>query len=41
MSTLEVAGEGTVDMDMLLDDETRSCMLKKVLYVPMLAYNLV
>ena len=41
-STLEVAGEGTVDMDMLLDDETRrSCTLKKVLYVPKLAYNLV
>ena len=41
-STLEVAGEGTVDMCMLLDDGTRrSCALKKVLYVPKLAYNLV
>ena len=38
--TLKVAGEGTVDM--LLDDGTRrSCALKKVLYVPKLAYNLV
>ena len=41
-STLKVAGEGTVDLDMLLDDGTRrSCALKKVLYVPKLAYNLV
>ena len=41
-STLEVAGEGTVDMCMLLHDGTRrSCALKKVLYVPKLAYNLV
>ena len=40
-STLEVAGEGTVDMDMLLEDGTRTFTLKKVLYVPKLAYNLV
>ena len=41
-STLEVAGEGTVNMDMLLDNGTRrSCTLKKVLYIPKLAYNLV
>ena len=41
-STLDITGEGTVDVDMLLDDGTRrSCRLKKVLYVPKLAYNLV
>ena len=41
-STLEVAGEGTVDVDMVLTDGTkRGCMLRKVLYVPELAYNLV
>ena len=40
-STLEVAGEGTVDVDMLLNNGTRRCALKKVLYVPKLAYNLV
>ena len=41
-STLEVAGEGTVDVDMLLDDGTRRiCALKKVFYVSKLAYNLV
>ena len=41
-STLEVAGEGTVDVDMVLTDGTkRGCMLRKVMYVPELAYNLV
>ena len=41
-STLDVTGEGTVDMDMLLSDGIRrKCTLKKVLYVPKLAYNLI
>ena len=41
-SSLDVAGEGTVDMDMILRDGTRrGCALKKVLYVPELAYNLI
>ena len=41
-SSLNVAGEGTVDMDMLLDGGARkSCTLNKVLWVPELAYNLV
>ena len=41
-SSLDVAGKGTVDMDMLLrDGSRRGCALKKVLYVPELAYNLV
>ena len=41
-SSLNVAGEGTVDMDMLLSDGTRrGCALNRVLYVPELAYNLV
>ena len=41
-NSLGVAGEGTVDMDMLLNDGVRrGCALKKVLYVPKLAYNLV
>ena len=40
--TLDIAGEGTVNMDLLLDDGTRrSCTLKKVLYVLELAYNLI
>ena len=39
---LEVAGEGTVDVEMLLaDGNSRGCALQKVLYVPELAYNLV
>ena len=39
---LEVAGEGTIDMEMLLTDgNSRGCALQKVLYVPELAYNLV
>ena len=39
---LEVAGEGTVDMEMLpTDGNSRGCALQKVLYVPELAYNLV
>ena len=39
---LEVAGEGTVDIEMLLTDgNSRGCALQKVLYVPELAYNLV
>ena len=39
---LEVAGEGTVDMEMLLTDgNSRGCALQKVLYIPELAYNLV
>lgn len=41
-NSLDVAGEGTVGMDMLLNDgKRRGCALKKVLYVPELAYNLV
>ena len=41
-NSLKVAGEGTIDMDMLLDDGvTRGCALNRVLYVPELAYNLV
>ena len=41
-NSLGVAGEGTVDMDMLLNDGVRrGCALKKVLYVPVLAYNFV
>ena len=41
-STLIVTGEGTVDMNMVLKEAiTRECTLKKVLYVPKLAYNLV
>ena len=41
-STLNVTGEGTVDMNMVLKEGiTRECTLKKVLYVPKLAYNLV
>jgi L-fucose mutarotase/ribose pyranase (RbsD/FucU family) len=41
-STPDVTGEGTVDMDMLLNDGIRrKCTLKKVLYVPELAYNLI
>ena len=41
-SSLDVAGEGTVDMDMIMSDGSRrGCALKKVLYVPELAYNLV
>ena len=41
-SSLDIAGEGTVDMDMLLSNGSRrSCALKRVLYVPELAYNLV
>ena len=41
-NSLGVAGEGTVDMDMLLNDGVRrGCALKKVLYIPKLAYNLV
>ena len=41
-NSLCVAGEGTVDMDMLLNDGVkRGCALKKALYVPKLAYNLV
>jgi len=40
--SLDVAGEGTVDMDMLLNDGIRrGCSLMNVLYVPSLAYNLV
>ena len=36
---LEVAGEGTVDMEMLLTDgNSRGCTLR---YIPELAYNLV
>ena len=41
-TSLDVAGEGTVEMHMLLSDGSkRGCALKKVLYVPALAYNLV
>ena len=41
-SSLNVAGEGTVDMYMILSDGTsRVCLLKKALYIPELAYNLV
>ena len=41
-STLQATEEGTVDVDMVLSDGTRrGCALKKVLYVPGLAYNLV
>ena len=41
-SSLDVAGEGTVDMDMILTDGTRrACALQTVLYVPELSYNLV
>lgn len=41
-SSLDVTGEGKVELDMLLDDGTRrGCSLMKVLYVPELAYNLV
>ena len=39
-SSLDVVGEGTVDMDMLLNDGIRrGCALMNVLYVPSLAYN--
>ena len=39
---MNVAGEGTVDMDMLLHGGARrSCTLNKVLWLPELAYNLV
>lgn len=41
-SLLQVVGEGTIDMEMLLSNgSNRGCTLKKVLYVPKLAYNLV
>ena len=41
-SALDVTGVGTVAMDMLLNyGSRRGCALKKVLYVPELAYNLV
>ena len=41
-NSLDVAGEGTVDMDMLWDNGVkRGCTLNRVLYVPELAYNLV
>ena len=41
-STLAVTGQGTVCLDMLLADGTKKeCLLRKVLYVPELAYNLV
>ena len=41
-SSLEVTGEGTVCIDMVLSDESeRRCTLKRVLYIPKLAYNLV
>ena len=42
-NSLGVAREGTVDMDMLLNDGVRSQerMCIEVLYVPELAYNLV
>ena len=41
-STLDVKGEGTIDMEMILQDGTRRvCVLNNVLYVPNLAYNLV
>ena len=41
-SSLEVAGEGTVHIDMVLSDGSkRGCALRKVLYVPKLAYNLI
>ena len=41
-NSLDVAGEGTVYMDMVLSDGgRRRCALKKVLYVPKLAYNLI
>ena len=41
-SSLDVTGQGTVEMDMLLADGIRrECALKNVLYVPKLAYNLV
>ncbi len=41
-NSLEVVGEGTVDMEMLLTDgRSRGCALKKVLYVTKLAYDLV
>jgi hypothetical protein len=40
--SLYVAGESTVDMEMLLiNGNSRGCALKNVLYVPELAYNLV
>ena len=40
--SLEVVGEGTVDLEMpLTDGSNRGCALQKVLYVPKLAYNLV
>ena len=40
-NSLDVAGEGTVNMDVLLDDGVKGgCTLKKVLYIPELAYNL-
>ena len=39
---LEAKGEGTVNLEMYLPDgNSRRCALQKVLYVPMLAYNLV
>ncbi len=41
-STLQITEEGTVDVDIILNNGTkRSCALKKVLYVPRLAYSLV
>ena len=40
-STLAVTGQGTVCLDMLLADGTKKCLLRRVLYVPELAYNLV
>ena len=39
---LEAVGERTVEMEMLLPNgDSRRCVLKKVLYVPKLGYNLV
>ena len=41
-SALDVTGGETVDMDMLLNDGIRwKCTLKKVLYIPKLAYVLI
>ena len=41
-SSLDLPGEGIVNMDMLLSDESRrGCVLKKGLYIPQLSFNLV
>ena len=42
VSTLTMTGQGTVCLDMLLADGTKNeCLLRKVLYILVLAYKLV